>query len=88
MEIKEAIEKNDLRWNEIVKEKYMSRTDYTLGLKTIEARRKKEIKILTKAMLDLNKTISKMKKQEDFLNELLDEKIEVQRLHPNLKNGK
>ncbi len=38
--------------------------------------KKKEVKILIKAIFDMSKTIKKLKKQEEFLNELLDKKDE------------
>ena len=52
----------------------INRTDYNIWKKIIESKRKKEFKILLKAMQDMNKTISKLKKQEEFLNELLDKR--------------
>ena len=51
------------------------RTENTC-LKIKLAKKKKGLKILTKAMRSLSKTIKKAKEQEEFLNTLLDERDE------------
>ncbi len=84
MNTEEAIKLNDKRWNELILEKYIKRTDYANMVKILDSRRKKDVKILTKALQDLNKTIKKLRKQDIFLNELLDEREQEIR---NLKEG-
>jgi len=67
-------EKVNKRWNDEIKNKYILLTDYERNFKIFESKKKKEFRILLKAMQDLNKTIENLKEQEVFLNDLIDER--------------
>ncbi len=74
MEIKEAIKLNNDKWNKEIFKNYTRRNNYDEMVKILNSRKRKDVKILIKAMLQLNKKIEKLKSQEIFLNELLDER--------------
>ena len=71
-QMQEFINKNNRDWNKLIVEKYILRSEYSVFVKIIESKQRKEFKVLLKAMQDLNKTIRKLKEQEIFLNNLLD----------------
>lgn len=74
--MKELQMKMTERNSNLIREKYIPIRDYERNFKMFESKKKKEFKILLKAMQDLNKTIRKLKEQEIFLNELIDERDE------------
>lgn len=75
-QMKELQMKMTERNSNLIREKYIPIRDYERNFKMFESKKKKEFKILLKAMQDLNKTIRKLKEQEIFLNELIDERDE------------
>ncbi len=71
-QMQEFINKNNGDWNKLIVDKYILRSEHKTFTKIIDSGRKKDFKILLKGIQDLGKTIKKLKKQEIFLNELLD----------------
>ena len=71
-QVKKFIDRNDKNWNDLVKSKYVLISEQKILLKKLESKRKKDFYVLFRAIKDLNKTIKKLKEQEIFLNELLD----------------
>ncbi len=71
-QMQEFIDKNNKDWNELIVKKYILRSEHKEFMKIIDSRRKKDFRILLRGIQDLNKTIKKLKEQEIFLNELLD----------------
>ena len=68
---------------------YISRTEHEEIVRKLKAKGRKKVKILTKAIQDLNRTSKKLKEQESFLNEILDKReFEIKELKVQLGNWK
>ena len=68
---------------------YISRTEHEEIVRKLKAKGRKKVKILTKAIQDLNRTSKKLKEQESFLNEILDKReFEIKELKVQLENWK
>ena len=86
-QVEKFMNKNEKKWNDLIRSKYILISEHKTILKKVESKRKKEFNVLFKAIKDLNKTIKKLGKQEIFLNELLDNReLKIKRAREDLNS--